>query len=316
MNIVGGVVTAGETMVLLAPPAPGRIRHAGSLTTSVGGAESNVAIGLARLGIPAGWLSALGQDELGELVLSRLRAENVDVTEVVRVDDRPTGLYLREQVAGSTRVYYYRQGSAASTLSAETFDRAVFEGADLLHLSGITAALSPDCADFVGWAAQSAHDAGLRVSYDVNYRSKLWGAEEARAATEAILSLVDVLLVGHDEAEALWGWSASTCLDRLSTAGPAEVVIKQGSAGCLASIDGARYQASGFRVEEVDPIGAGDAFAAGYLAASIWGVDPEERLRLANAMGAFAVQSHGDYEGLPSRQELDAFMSGTKDLGR
>lgn len=275
-----------------------------------------MAIGLARLGIPAGWLSALGADELGELVLSRLRAENVDVSEVVRVADHPTGLYLREQVAGSTRVYYYRQGSAASTLSPQTFDQTVFEGADILHLSGITAALSPECAAFVQWAARTARDAGLRVSYDVNYRSKLWGSDEARAATEAILPLVDVLLIGHEEADALWGWPASTCLKRFTSAGPTEVVLKQGSAGCLASIDGEDYQVLGLPVNEVDPIGAGDAFAAGYLAASVWGAGPNERLQVANAMGAFCVQSHGDYEGLPSRRELHAFIHRTTDLGR
>src|SRR4249920_1777302 len=108
------VITAGETMALLVPPGPGRLRHATSLTLSIGGAESNVAIGLARLGIPASWISVLGDDELGELVLNRLRAEGVDTSAVTRTADRPTGLYLREEVAGRLRVYYYRSGSAAA----------------------------------------------------------------------------------------------------------------------------------------------------------------------------------------------------------
>ena len=154
------VVTAGETMVLVVPSAPGRLRHATNLSLSIGGAESNVAIGLARLGIPASWVSALGDDELGELVLNRLRAEGVDTTAVRRVRDRPTGLYLREEVAGSTRVYYYRRGSAASTLSPGEFEPAVLEGADFLHLTGITAALSPEGAD---WRPVPESDPNLAV---------------------------------------------------------------------------------------------------------------------------------------------------------
>ncbi|MGY1623811.1 sugar kinase [Geodermatophilus sp. SYSU D00965] len=309
------VVTAGETMVLVVPLAPGRLRHAGAATLSIGGAESNVAIGLSRLGVPAGWVSALGEDELGELVLHRVRAEGVDTSAVRRVPDRPTGLYLREEVAGALRVYYYRRGSAASTLAPGAFDPAVLEGAAFLHLTGITGALSPECAEFLPWAARTAREAGVRVSYDVNYRSRLWEPAAARTATEALLPHVDVLLVGDEEARALWG-EDETCLERLADAGPAEVVLKLGARGCAAAVDGERLTSPGFPVRQVDPIGAGDAFAAGYLAATLWGLPPDERLRTANAMGAFCVQSAGDYEGLPSRRELTAFLDRTVDLGR
>ncbi|WP_345771570.1 sugar kinase [Geodermatophilus sabuli] len=310
------VVTAGETMVLVVPTSPGRLRHATSVRLSVGGAESNVAIGLARLGVPASWVSALGDDEPGELVLHRIRAEGVDTGAVRRVPDRPTGLYLREEVAGALRVYYHRRGSAAATLAPGAFDPSVLAGAGFLHLTGITAALSPECAEFVPWAARTAAEAGVRVSYDVNYRSRLWDPAAARAATEAVLPHVDVLLVGDEEASALWGWDEDTCLERFPDAGPGEVVVKLGARGCAAVIDGDRLTAAGFPVRQVDPIGAGDAFAAGYLAATLWGSAPEERLRTANAMGAFCVQGLGDYEGLPSRRELTAFLDQTVDLGR
>jgi 2-dehydro-3-deoxygluconokinase len=303
-------------MVLVVPSAPGRLRHATNLSLSIGGAESNVAIGLARLGIPASWVSALGDDELGELVLNRLRAEGVDTTAVRRVRDRPTGLYLREEVAGSTRVYYYRRGSAASTLSPGEFEPAVLEGADFLHLTGITAALSPEGADFVPWAAKAARAAGVRVSYDVNYRSKLWEPAAARAATEAVLPYVDVLLLGDEEAAALWGWDEETCLTRLSDSGPTEVVLKLGARGCAAVVDGERLTSAGFQLQQVDPIGAGDAFAAGYLAATLWGWDPGQRLRASNAMGGLCVLNLGDYEGLPSRRELTAFLDQTVNPGR
>jgi 2-dehydro-3-deoxygluconokinase len=310
------VVTAGETMVLVVPPAPGRLRHAGSVTLSIGGAESNVAIGLSRLGVPASWVSVLGEDELGELVLHRVRAEGVDTSAVRRVADRPTGLYLREEVAGALRVYYYRRGSAASTLAPGAFDPAVLDGAAFLHVTGITGALSAESAEFLPWAARTAREAGVRVSFDVNYRSRLWAPAEARAASEAMLPYVDVLLVGDEEARALWGWEDDAVLDRLADAGPAEVVLKLGARGCAAVVDGERLTAPGFPARQLDPIGAGDAFAAGYLAATLWGLDAAERLRTANAMGAFCVQNLGDYEGLPSRRELTAFLDETVDLGR
>jgi 2-dehydro-3-deoxygluconokinase len=310
------VVTVGETMVLVVPAAPGRLRHAGAVTLSIGGAESNVAIGLSRLGVPAVWVSVLGDDELGELVLHRVRAEGVDTSAVRRLPDRPTGLYLREEVAGAHRVYYYRRGSAASTLAPDAFDPAVLDGAAFLHLTGITGALSPESAEFLLWAARAAQAAGVRVSYDVNYRSRLWDVEAARAASESMLPYVDVLLVGDEEARVLWNWDDDTCLERLADAGPGEVVLKLGARGCAAMVDGERLTSPGFPAHEVDPIGAGDAFAAGYLAATVWGLDPTDRLRTANAMGAFCVQNLGDYEGLPSRRELTAFLDQTADLGR
>lgn len=310
------VITAGETMALVVPPSPGRLRHATSLSLSIGGAESNVAIGLARLGIPASWISVLGDDELGELVLHRLRAEGVDTSGVRRIADRATGLYLREEVAGRLRVYYYRSGSAAATLSPNAFDPSMLQGAAFLHLTGITGALSQECAEFLPWAATTARDAGVRVSYDVNYRSRLWEPSAAQAATEALLPLIDVLFVGHDEANALWGWETDTALEQLSKIGPSEVILKLGADGCAAMINGEQLTSLGFPARQLDPIGAGDAFDAGYLAATLWGWAPEKRLRAANAMGAFCVQNLGDYEGLPNRRELDGFLEQIPDLGR
>ena len=313
---LGRVITAGETMALVVPPSPGRLRHAASLSLSIGGAESNVAIGLARLGIAASWISVLGDDELGELVLHRLRAEGVDTSGVRRIADRATGLYLREEVAGRLRVYYYRSGSAAATLSPNAFDPSMLQGAAFLHLTGITGALSQECAEFLPWAATTARDAGVRVSYDVNYRSRLWEPSAAQAATEALLPLIDVLFVGHDEANALWGWETDTALEQLSKIGPSEVILKLGADGCAAMINGEQLTSPGFPARQLDPIGAGDAFDAGYLAATLWGWPPEKRLRAANAMGAFCVQNLGDYEGLPNRRELDAFLEQIPDLGR
>src|SRR5919202_2373305 len=189
------VVTAGEAMVLGVPPRPGRLRHAGSLELKIGGAESNLAIALSRLGLSAGWASYLGDDEPGQLVLDRVRAEGVDTSQVRRVEDHPTGLYLREQVGTDVRVYYYRRGSAASTMPPKAFDPDYLRGAKFVHLTGITPALSEESRAFTLWAAREARASGARVSFDVNYRSKLWETEEARRFVEEILPHVNLLLL-------------------------------------------------------------------------------------------------------------------------
>ena len=310
------VVTAGETMVLGVPPRPGRLRHAGSLELKIGGAESNLAIALSRLGLSAGWAGYLGDDEPGQLVLDRIRAEGVDTSRVRRIQDRPTGLYLRERVGAQTRVYYYRGGSAASTISAEAFDPDYLKGAKFVHLTGITPALSDGCRAFTLWLAREARASGVRVGFDVNYRSKLWDPEEARAFAEDLLPEVDLLLVGDEEARALWGRDGEGFLRELVRKGPEEVVLKRGAEGSLAFIEGEVLDHPSFDVAEVDPVGAGDAFAAGYLAGHLWGMPPEGRLRVANAMGAMSVATLGDYEGLPDERELRAFLEGEKSLGR
>ena len=310
------VVTAGETMVLGVPPRPGRLRHAAHLELKIGGAESNLAIALSRLGLSAGWVSNLGAGEPGQLVLDSVRAEGVDTSRVKKLPDRPTGLYLREKVGGETRVYYYRAGSAASAMAPGALDPEYLEGASFLHLTGITPALSESCRAFTLWAAEQARGAGARVSFDVNYRSKLWDAREARAFAEEVLPSVDLLLVGDEEAHALWDRDDEDLLRELAAAGPGEVVLKKGSRGSTALVEGEVYEAPAFPAQEVDPIGAGDAFAAGFLAAHLWGQGPEERLRTANAMGALSVATLGDYEGLPDKAELRAFLRGEKALGR
>ncbi len=300
-------------MVLGVPPRPGRLRHATSLELKIGGAESNLAIALSRLGLSAGWISHLGDDEPGQLVLDRVRAEGVDTSQVIRVKGRPTGLYLREQVGTQTRVYYYRQGSAASTMSPEAFDLDHLSGVKFLHLTGITPALSEDCRAFVLWAAR---ETDVRVSFDVNYRSKLWGSDEARGFVGEILPHLDLLFVGDEEARALWGREDEALMWELARKGPEEVVLKKGGAGSLALVEGEILEHPPFDVAEVDPVGAGDAFDAGYLAGHAWDLPADERLRVANAMGAMSVATLGDYEGLPDRNELRAFLEGEESLGR
>ena len=310
------VVTAGETMVLGTPSQPGRLRHATHLELKVGGAESNLAIALARLGISSGWVSYLGDDETGQLVQDHIRAEGVDTSRVRRLREQPTGLYLRERVGAAARVYYYRHGSAASTMGPEAFNLEYLEGVSFFHLTGITAALSDECRAFTLWAAREARAVGTRVSFDVNYRSRLWSPEDAKGFVEEMLPLVDLLFVGDEEARALWGRDDEKFVEELSERGPPEVVLKRGGEGSAAFLDGRFLDHPGFEATEVDPVGAGDAFDAGYLAGHLWDLGTEERLRAANALGAMSVATLGDYEGLPDERELWDYLEGREDLGR
>ncbi|HYQ85455.1 MAG TPA: sugar kinase, partial [Rubrobacter sp.] len=252
------VITFGETMVLGVPPRPGRLRHAASLELKIGGAESNLAIAISRLGLSAGWACYLGDDEPGQLVLDRIRAEGVDTSRVRRIKERPTGLYLREQIGTDVRVYYYRRGSAASTMHRGAFDPDYFSGARFVHLTGITPALSEACRSFVLWVAREVRASDARLSFDVNYRSKLWGTEKAREFVEEILPDVDLLLAGDEEARALWGRDDEGLVRELAgRGGPDEVVLKRGGAGSLALVEGEILEHPASEVAEVDPVGAG-----------------------------------------------------------
>lgn len=310
------VITAGETMLLGVPARSGRLRHAHSLELKIGGAESNVAIALSRLGISAAWISYLSADETGQLVLDRVRGEGVDTSLTRRVEGYSTGLYLRDYLGTKARAYYYRRGSAASTMAPGAFDAGYLDGTRFLHLTGVTPALSRSCAEFVSWAARMARERGVRVSFDVNYRSRLWSPKEAKSFVEELMPEVDLLFVGDEEARALWGRDDEDFVWGMAERGPKEVILKRGAAGCLALIEEATVELPAFGVAQVDPVGAGDAFVAGYLAGHLWNSHPKERLRVANAMGALSVATLGDYEGLPDRVELREFLDGKETLGR
>src|SRR5919201_131516 len=175
------VVTLGETMVLLLAEQPGPMREATTFRRHIAGAESNVAVGLSRLGHVSGWVSRVGDDEFGRAVVFRIRGEGVDTSRVMTDPEAPTGLVIRERrEVGPVEQVYYRRGSAASRLSPDDVDAAYIAQASFLHLTGITPALSATCREAVFAAAEIAAEAGVRVVLDPNYRSKLWGRDEFR----------------------------------------------------------------------------------------------------------------------------------------
>ena len=307
-----GVVTLGESMAALGSPAPGPLRHAPHLTLSIAGAESNVAIGVRRLGHPSAWIGRVGADEFGTMVLERLRAEQVDVSGARTDPGAPTGLLVKEQrTPDVTRVMYYRSGSAGSRLCPDDLDPAtapaasrLIAAAAVLHVTGITPLLSPGAAEAVRTAVGLADAAGVPVSLDVNHRTALGSAAQLRAALLPLLPQVSHLFAGEEELLLLADAdNEAEAVDRLRDAVP-ELVVKRGAHGATLYGKAGELHQPAVPVRAVDPVGAGDAFVAGYLAGLLDGSPAPERLRLACLTGAFAVSVPSDWSGLPSRDEL------------
>lgn len=302
------VLTIGEGIGTLRTQGIGTLALERELTVGTGGAEGNVAIGLARLGIPVTWLGRVGDDGLGSRVVRELRAEGVDV--VAPVDPvGPTGLMLKETpAAGRSVVTYYRSGSAGSRLSPADLDSVDVRAYSLLHVTGITPALSASARACIDVALDRAREAGTAVSFDVNHRSRLWSADAAVDTYRSIARRSDILFAGADEAALLTGrpeGDAPALAAALAALGPAEVVIKLGARGALAMIDGRVTSRAAIPVAVVDTVGAGDAFVAGYLAERMRGASVEARLELAVRTGAAACTHPGDWEGFPTRRDLD-----------
>lgn len=309
------LLTFGESMVSLRSAGP--LSAGGSLAMHVAGAESNVAVGVARLGHRVGWAGVVGADPHGEFILRQLRSEGIGVHH--RADaSRGTGVvFLEQRTADVTRAFYYRAGSAGSTLSRDDVDAAFRNGARVLHVTGITAALSQEARRAVEYAAARAAGEGLDVSLDVNYRSKLWSRDEARAVLTPLARHASILIASDDELGLVCAADAGNgteprAADDAETAmaaelldrGVREVVVKRGPAGAGVHTAAGRWETPAVPVTSIDTVGAGDAFTAGYLSALLDGEDVPGRLQRGALAGAFAVSTAGDWEGLPRRSEL------------
>jgi 2-dehydro-3-deoxygluconokinase len=306
----GHVLTLGETMVLLHPVDAGPLRASRRLAVSVAGADSNFAIAMARLGWPAIWLSAVSQDQLGDLVVEMIGGAGVDVSRVRRDPDRPTGVLVKLRDEGQTRVVYYRRGSAASAFDPDWLEPSLFETAAVLHLNGVTCALSPACAASVVRAVALANRYHVPVSLDLNLRLQLWDIERARTALMPLLPQVDIVLGTEEELLALSGRPAlEEALTTIAAAGPAVVVAKRGPHGAAALAGGKRCDHPGFIPPAViDEVGAGDGFAAGFVSAYLRGATVEEALRHGNLVGAAAVTVADDVSGYPTQAQLETWL--------
>ena len=311
------VVTLGETMALMKADTPGPLAHVSSLSLGIGGAEFNFAVALRRLGTSVTWVGRIGADSLGDLVFRELTAEGITAV-AIRDPNAPTGLMIKERrTLEAQRVWYYRKGSAGSRLSPGDVPVDRIAGAVVLHVTGITLGLSTTARAAVHHAVDLARKSGVLVSFDLNYRSALWSAAEARAELHALITKADIVFAGDAEAALAVGGSGGPrdLAHRIADLGPSHAIIKLGADGCVAVIDGQEHHHPAVRVNAVDSVGAGDAFVAGYIAELIAGEKVPERLLTAVRTGAFACLVPGDWEGMPRRTEL-ALLDSTEPVSR
>jgi 2-dehydro-3-deoxygluconokinase len=309
-DLVQRAVCLGEAMIMLAAEGA-QLEDVETFRRSVGGAECNVAGGLAALGVPTTWISRLGADGFGTHVLRDLRARGVDVGGVQRDESRPTGLYVKHSLDGRSRMHYYRSGSAASAMDASFLDRPAIRdrlaNADLVHTTGITAALSPTAAEMLDHLATLRDTLGFSLSVDLNWRPALWRDREP-AALWRLLRAADVVLLGADEATEFAATDDPEKLRELL--GPrATIVLKSDAQVALAlGSDGGMTEVPALTVDVVEPVGAGDAFAAGFLAGTLQGLPMEQRLRLGHLGAAAVLAVREDHAVPPSAAVREALL--------
>lgn len=309
------VVCLGESMVTFVPSRAGRLADVPAFHRTIGGAESNVACTLARTGHRARWVSRVGADSFGDHLVDTIAGTGVDVGAVQRDPHRPTGIYFRtagERVTtvdagpGRGEVVYYRKGSAASALSPALVRRADVWAGRVLHLTGITCALSVTCKALMRRLTHREPGRPL-VSFDVNHRPALWHGADPWLLAELARGC-DLVFVGEDEAQAAWGLADADAI-RAALPEPATVVVKQGAAGATVFSGGERVHVPAPAVDVVAHVGAGDAFAAGFLSATLRELPLRDRLRHGHLLAAAALTVPGDLAPPPARAHADALAA-------
>ncbi len=288
----------GEALAVLTPADGGPLATAETLRLSVGGAEASVARCLSGLGHRCSWASRVGDDPFGHRIRAELAAQGVDVSHVRLDPAAPTGVYFKDRSTAGTVVRYYRAGSAAAGMCPADLDALPLAGARLVHLSGVTPALSAQCADMVAELFDRAAAVGALVSFDVNYRPALWPPDVAGPALRELARRADVTLVGLDEAHTLWGADSAEAT-RATLAGDGVLVVKDGPVGATEFDGQCRTFQPAPSVQVVEPVGAGDAFAAGYLAGLLRGWPPGRRLRLGHRLAGMVLGSVDDHVPVP-----------------
>ncbi|MFD8897282.1 MULTISPECIES: sugar kinase [Streptomyces] len=303
------VVALGESMVTFLPSVPGRLADVPSFERAIGGAESNVACVLAAAGHAVRWVGRVGADGFGDHLVEAIGAYGVDVSAVRRDPARPTGIYFRtagDRATDAHEVAYYRAGSAASAMSTGTMDLDAVRSCRVLHLSGITPALSADCLGLVRELTARRPGRPL-VSFDVNHRPGLWRDAGHGHGPEVLLDLArgaDLVFVGDDEARDAWGLTGPEAV-RAALPEPELLVVKQGASGATAFHGDRATSVPALHVDVVAAVGAGDAFAAGFLSATLRELPVRERLRHGHLMAAAALTVPGDLAAPPARDHAD-----------
>jgi len=304
------LVTFGEAMIRFSPPSSQRLEQASTLEATVGGSELNVAVLAARLGVTSRWISRLPDNALGRMIEGRAREQGVDARIEWTADGR-VGLYFVE--LGGARVssvLYDRAGSAISKITPGNVDWASeFAGARWYHVSGITPALSDGAAKVTAESLVAAKRAGLTVSYDLNYRAKLWSAEHARAVQEPLMEYVDVLIAAEQDARLIFGAESAESLAKRFEIGAVAVTLRDNPQSAVVAVRGETYTAPRFEVDTVDPIGAGDAFTGGIIVSRLENRSWDETVRFATATAALKHTIPGDF-CLVTRNDVEQLLRG------
>ena len=308
------LIAIGETMAAFTPGTSGPLRYVQNFGIRAAGAESNVAVGMAKLGADAAWVSRLGADEFGFFIRNQLRAEGVDCSRVKFDDAHRTGVMFKETGAGETRVFYYRENSAASHLCPEDLSPELFSGVKIVHLSGITPVLSDSCRAMTLEAFRLARLQGAAVSFDPNIRRKLWGNHDYTPLIRDLTLQSEIVLLGLDEADTLFGATdPDRIFDLLFEKGAARyAAIKDGGNGAWAADRTVREKIPPYPCRPVEPIGAGDGFNAGFLTGILQGKDVAAAGRMGAVCGALATQTPGDVEGYPDAAQMHSALTGSK----
>lgn len=305
-------ITFGEAMAMFMANEPGQLHEINQFNLELAGAETNVAIGLARLGFRSGWVSKVGNDAFGKFIIRRLENENVDIRKVLVDTNYTTGFQLKSKVLeGDPEVQYFRKGSAASHLKIDDFDEEYFLSARHMHMTGIPLAISEQARSFAKYALSIMKNHGRTISFDPNLRPSLWlSQQEMVKHINEVAFQSNYVFPGISEGEVLTGYKAPQDIaDFYLDKGVELVVIKIGEEGAYYKTALEEGMVSGFKVKEVvDTVGAGDGFAVGVISGLLEGFSKREAVYRGNAIGAMAVQSPGDNDGYPTPIQLQNFI--------
>jgi 2-dehydro-3-deoxygluconokinase len=293
------ILCVGEALISLTPPTGTNLEEATDLLISTGGAEVNVAAHLARLGVSTRFAGRVGRDPFGARLRQTLAALGVDTRYLEADPDRPTGLYVKDVSGSGTTMRYYRMASAAT--SYRRVPEEALADVEHVHLTGITAALSDDCRKLVEDLLELPH---VTTSFDVNYRKALWDLPEAADTLRSLAERANTVFVGLDEAGDVWGCRTVDDVRRLLPQ-PSELIVKDGPHEAVSFVGSRVVRVPAPVIEVVEPVGAGDAFAAGYLAARHYGHDPEEALRWGHTLAGAVLQVLGDHGVTVDRVALE-----------
>ena len=311
------VTALGEPLVQFNPLEAGPLKHAPLYEKHAAGSEANVIIGVSRLGFKTAYQTKLGHDEFSKFILATLKGEGVDVSGIKQIEGKNCGVFFVQRgypIPGRSDVIYYRSDSAARYFSPEDLDSKLISNSRILHISGITPALSDSCREATMEAIRIARGHSVKISFDTNYRKKLWTEAEARPTLIEAARDSDILLTDPDDARILLGKKINddplNALDELEALGPSTIVYKLGASRGLAGLsNGEKATSLPVKVPLVDSIGAGDAVVAGFLAGYLAGDSLQRSLDIASCCSALTVMRRGDFENLPDRSDLEKWLA-------